>query len=191
MTRVDIPNTIKDLHPRVNLYFINCPITVDDAKRALHIYGPDVESLKGKTVRNRPVPIEDMTRVDIPNTIKILHPRVNLSADFFFVQGIAFLHSISRGYDFRTIEHITDFGSKYNKRKMLKGVKTCINVYYARGLEVSQLNTDNEFLCIEEDIRPVRLNVVAANEHVGNIERSTRTVKECTRCHIHRNPYER
>ena len=29
-------------------YFTDCPITVDDAKRALHIYGPDVESLKGK-----------------------------------------------------------------------------------------------------------------------------------------------
>ena len=33
--------------------------------------------------------------------------------------------------------------------------------------------------------------MVAVNEHVGNIERSTRTVKDCTRCHIHRNLYER
>lgn len=33
--------------------------------------------------------------------------------------------------------------------------------------------------------------MVAAGEHVGNIERSNRTVKECTRCHIHRCPYER
>ena len=80
-------------------YFRNCPLTVDDAKRALHIYGPDVESLKGKTVRNTPNAIEDMTRVDIPETLKDLHPHVNLSADYFFVQGIAFLHSISCGYD--------------------------------------------------------------------------------------------
>ena len=157
----------------------------------MHIYGPDVESLKGKTVRSRPAPIEDMTRVNMPDTIKDLHPRINLSADFFFVQGIAFLHSISRGYDFRTIDHIKDFRTKYDKMEMLAGVKACINVYHARGLEVTQLNTDNEFACIEEDIRPVKLNVVAANEHVGNVERSTRTIKECTRCHIHRNPYKR
>ena len=76
---------------------------------------------------------------------------------------------MSCGYDFRTIAHIKDFRNKYNKTDMLKGIKACINLYHARGLEVSQLNTDNEFTCIEEDIRPVRLNVVAANEHVGNV----------------------
>ena len=35
-------------------YFRNCPITVDDAKRVLHIYGPDKESLKGKSRRKKP-----------------------------------------------------------------------------------------------------------------------------------------
>ena len=35
------------------------------------------------------------------------------------------------------------------------------------------------------------MNVVATEEHVGDIERSVRTVKECTRCHIHQNPFER
>ena len=60
-----------------------------------------------------------------------------------------------------------------------------------RGLEVTQLSTDNDFTCIEEEVKPVRLNVVAAKKHVGDIESSMRTVKECTRCHIHRNQYER
>ena len=32
---------------------------------------------------------------------------------------------------------------------------------------------------------------MAVGEHVGGIERSGRTVKECTRCHVHRNLYER
>ena len=82
-----------------------------------------MESLKGKTVRRTPQAIEDIARVNIPDTLKDLHPHVNLSADFFFVQGIAFLHSISRGYDFRTIENIKDFGKKYNKTEMLTGIK--------------------------------------------------------------------
>ena len=36
----------------------NCPVTSDDAKRALKIYGPDVATLKGKTVKkqNRGIP---------------------------------------------------------------------------------------------------------------------------------------
>ena len=73
---------------------------------------------------------------------------------------------------------------------MTKGIKTYINVYHLRNLKVTHLNTYNEFRCINEEIRPVRLNMVVAGEHVGNIERSNRTGKEGTRCHIHRCPYE-
>ena len=76
-----------------------------------------MESLKGKTARKTPQVIEDITRVNIPDTLKDLHPHVNISADYFFVQGIAFLHSTSRGYDFRTTENIKDFGKEYNKAK--------------------------------------------------------------------------
>ena len=97
-------------------YFIDCPLTVDDAKRALHIYGPDIESLKGKMTRARPRKIMDAQRYEIPTTIKELHQKIHLSADYFFVQGIAFLHSMSRGYTFRTIEHHADYRTKYRNR---------------------------------------------------------------------------
>ena len=172
-------------------YFRNCPITVDDAKRALHIYGPDVEDLNGKTVRGKPNILEKSVMVTIPDTIIELHPRVDLSADYFFVQGIGFLHSISGGYNFRTVEHLKDFKKKYTKKSMLNGIKKCINVYHTRGLTVDSVNSDNEFGCIRDDILPTNLNMVAADEHVGDVERSIRTVKEGTRCHVHRLPYER
>ena len=100
------------------------------------------------------------------------------------------LESIST-LDSRTVEYIKNFGKKYNKAKMLEGVKRCINLYHSRDLSVIQMNTDNKFGCIKEEIRPIKLNMVAAGEHAGNIERYNRTVKECTRCHIHRCPYER
>ena len=88
------------------------------------------------------------------------------------------------------MEHHKTFSKKYKKADMVKGIKKCINLYHKRGLTVTQLNTDNEFECIEEDILPTRLNMVAANEHVGDVEVSIRATKECTRCHVHRNPYE-
>ena len=172
-------------------YFRNCPVTVDDAKRALHIYGPDIEGLKGNSVRKRPLPITELATVDIPDTLKDFHPTINFSANYFFIQGIAFLHTISRGYEFRTVECITDFRKRYDKSKMLKVIRKCINVYHSRNLRVTQLNVDNEFACIEDEIRPTRMNVVAAGEHVGDIERSNRTVQEGTRRLIHTNPYER
>ena len=96
---------------------------MDDAKRALHIYGPDIESLKGKMTRARPRKIMDAQRYEIHTTIKELHQKIHLSVDCFLLQGIAFLHSISRGYTFRTIEHHADYKTKYNKLDMLQGVK--------------------------------------------------------------------
>lgn len=81
------------------------------------------------------------------------------------------------------------FNKKYKKADMVKDIKKYIDLYHKRGLTVTQLNTDNEFGCFEEDILPTKLNKVAANEHVGDVEVSIRTTKECTRCHVHRNPY--
>ena len=78
----------------------------------------------------------------------------------------------------QTIENHAEFKRKYNKKDMLAGIRNCINMYHARGLTVVQLNGDNKLSSIEEDIRPTRLNIVAAGEHVGDIERSGRTIKE-------------
>ena len=59
-----------------------------------------------------------------------------------------------------------------------------ITIYHARGVHVNQINTDNEFEYIKNDILPTNLNVVAAKEHVGEIERSIRTMKKGTRCDV-------
>ena len=61
----------------------DCPITIDDAKRALHIYGPDPAHLKGKTTRRKPaaIPITDL--VPLPEDVVSTQKFVNLSVDFF------------------------------------------------------------------------------------------------------------
>ena len=109
---------------------------MNDANRELHIYGPDIESLKVKMTRARPRKIMDAQKYEIHTTIKELHHKILLSVDYFFVQGIAFLHSVSRGYTFRTIEHHADYKTKYNTLDMLQGVKKCVNLYHSRDLEV-------------------------------------------------------
>ena len=88
------------------------------------------------------------------------------------------MHSISRGYTYRTVEHNKSYNKKYKIADIVKGVKRCINVYHKRGLTVTQLNTDNEFGCITNDILPTRLNVVAENEHVVDVEASIKTTTE-------------
>ena len=56
-----------------------------------------------------------------------------------------------------------------------------INLYKTRGFEVKQINGDNEFMCISNEVLPVKMNIVAADEHVGEVERSIRTIKDGTR----------
>jgi hypothetical protein len=80
-----------------NNMITNFPITVDDAKRALVIDGPDLATLKGKTTRGQPTPhVPSFLAVPIPAPILKHYHKVTLCADFFFVQGQAFLHIISQ-----------------------------------------------------------------------------------------------
>ena len=48
------PSTSHMMHIIKNKQLTNCPVTVEDIKAAEDIFGPDVESLKGKTVRRKP-----------------------------------------------------------------------------------------------------------------------------------------
>ena len=55
---------------------------------------------------------------------------------------------------------------------------------------MTQLNSDNEFGCIEEEMRPMRLTMMAAGEHVRSVEQSNRTIQEGVRRLINKNPYK-
>ena len=127
----------------------------------------------------------------IPPTILYSHPAINLLTDYFFVQGVALLHFIPIGYSFRTVKHLLKYGWKYNQVEMEKDIKQYIHLYRMCGICVAQLNTNNEFTCIKESIRPVQVNVVTAEEHVGEVERPTTVVTEGTRCHVHICSYTR
>ena len=46
-------------------------------------------------------------------------------------------------------------------------------------------------MCITNDVLPIKMNIIAADEHVGEMERSIITIKDATRCHVHRLSYKR
>jgi len=166
----------------------NCPVTPDDAKRATIIYGPDIAAIKGKTTRSNAAPrAPTFVAVPIPAPILQHHRDVTLCADFFFVQGIPFYHTISRGIGFRTVALVTN----RNKSTILREARAVINLYQSRGLVVRDVHADNEFECIRDDIRPIDMNIVPADSHVGEIERSIRTIKERLRSCVHGLPFKR
>jgi len=171
-----------------NNYFRNLPITTQDAKRALYIYGKNIAEMKGKGIRKRPMSIQDIQTIDLPSEIKNIYDNIQVSVDYVFIQGIPMLHSISgKSYQFRTLQPV--YKSRADKSDILNGIKAIINIYQARGIKINQINGDNEFGCVKDAFIPTRLNIVAAEEHVGDVERSIRTLKDGIRTHISRLPY--
>lgn len=166
----------------------NCPVTPDDARRAHIIYGPDIAVIKGKTTRSDAAPrAPTFVAEPIPAPILKHHRNVTLCADFFFVQGLPFYHTISRDIGFRTVSHVSD----RTKSTILRETQSAIRLYHTRGLKVCDVHADNEFDCIREELWPIALNVVPADSHVGDIERSIRTIKERLRSCAHGLPFKR
>ena len=128
----------------------NCPVTPIDAKRALAIYGPDIATLKGKTTRAGAAPrLPAFEAVPLPPPVLEHHRNVVLCADFFFVQGHIFLHTISRDIHFRTVNSVPDrtrfHDGKGSYRRSFASTQT-------RGFNVCDLHVDNEYACLRHDV---------------------------------------
>ena len=87
---------------------LNCPVTHDDASRALAIYGPDVATLKGKMTRTGRSPSPHLHRRADPASGAQASLQCYPRSRFFYVQGNVFLHTISRGIGYRTVAPVAD-----------------------------------------------------------------------------------
>jgi hypothetical protein len=70
-------------------------------------------------------------------------------------------------------------------------MQAVLNMYEARGFNITRVEGDREFACITNDILPIQRNAADADDHVHEVERSIRTVKERTRCAVQRLPFKR
>ena len=59
------------------------------------IFGPDVGSLKGKTVRRNTVHVEDASPFVLPPNVIHNYKQITLCADIMFINKITFLMTIS------------------------------------------------------------------------------------------------
>ena len=85
----------------------NCPISHVDVLNVEHIFGPDVGSLKGKTVQQSPHPVQ-ITTFNVPAHIMEQCHHVQLAGDIMYVNKIPFLVTVSHWIKFGTVEVLYD-----------------------------------------------------------------------------------
>jgi hypothetical protein len=154
---------------------VNCPVTKADIVAAEQIYGPDVGSLKGKTVRRPPPTVKQMLE-PLPVELMQRFKMVTLCIDVMYVNNIAMLVSISRNIRFATVEALADKSGK----NLMTAIKSIVRLYRLAGFQVRRVLMDGEFTKIRDALSDIGIlyNETGRDEHVGEVERFIRTLKE-------------
>ncbi len=118
----------------------NCPIMTTNITNARTIFGPDLASIQGKTVQRTPAPVV-ADYVAVPCLLVEQNKVVTMAADVFFVDGMAFLITVSCRIKFITAEHVP-VRTVTNLSKHLTWV---LQVYERAGLIVRTILMDGEF----------------------------------------------
>ena len=164
-----------------------CLVTTADVMVAEDIFGTDMGALKGKTPRRRASKARPKL-IHIPNDIRNKIKDVTLCADIMFVNQMRFLITISRDIQFGTVEAMTNRKSK----SIAKAIGRVLGIYHRGGYTVHTAKMDGEFEHVREYLngQNIYLNTTARDEHVTEIERYIRTVKERVQATYNTLPFE-
>ena len=167
----------------------NCPVTRLDIMAAEDIFGPDVGSLYGKTVRRAPQATRMAQAAALPVEIMARYRTVTLTADIMFVNKMPFLITFSRNIRFGMVEKL---GSR-SDAMIMAGLHDVFKLYRGGGFSVDAMLMDGEFESLRGMFSAYRatLNTTAHDEQVGDVERYIRTVKEQARATYNTMPFER
>jgi hypothetical protein len=157
---------------------------VQDIDNANRIFGPDPANLRGETIRTKPEHVHT-EYVQIPRDFVEQHKYVTLVADVLFVNGLPFLVNSLRGITVVKVEYLKSRTAK----KLVHTLERVVHIYGMAGFIVQTALMDMEFKKLKDKFPNVILNTTAAREHVGEIEKKIRVVKERARCTTSILPY--
>jgi hypothetical protein len=162
----------------------NCPIKPEHITNANSIFGSSIAGVRGKTVRHKPEQVEPEPGC-IADNFHCLHRFVMLTADVMFVNGIAFLTTLSQKLRLGTVEQLPLCTATQLSHSLMKIVR----LYARTGFIVRVIMMDQEFDKVKDACKMVEINTTTAREHISEIKRFICTIKECSRALVSDLPY--
>jgi hypothetical protein len=163
-------------------------VTIQDIDVATKILGKNIAALKGNTTRSKTHPVA-RDYVKVPKELLKLHKEVFLTTDIFFVKNIPFFLTLSRKICVTAVNHLAD----RTVTQIFKAFEEMHQYYLQRGFHIMTVHADGEFTPLKTLIEAMpggpMVNLVSANEHVPEIERRIRVVKERCRATRHSLPF--
>ena len=144
--------------------------------RAIDIYGPNVESLKGKSVTPGTV------KHEVVHVPKLLEKTQKIHADICYVEKVPFLSSVVIPLGLLMTTHV----SNDKDIKVVKNAFTAqLTILSSKGFKVNTIiiDPDTVLSMLEHHLQGVDVNIVAPGMHVVIAEREIRLLKErCRAC---------
>ena len=155
----------------------NNPVTTEDINVVERNFGPDIGALKGKKTRKKPIKVID-DHIEIPKELIASQHAITLCIDIMNVNGLQFVTTISKSLRYRTAQFI----SSRSPKEYTKFIKEVIAMYRKAGFQVTHIYCDNKFKPLMTHLADkestIQINYSIPNEHVPDIERSIRVIKE-------------
>ena len=165
---------------------VDCPVTPTAVLNSNRIFGPPPEGVRGRTVRTTPDSVV-VDHVEIPRAILERHQRVILAIDVMFVNSVPFLVTVSRGLNLLT----TEYTPSRTAKQLAAGIRRVMDVYSRGGFVVGTILADNEFEPLRNLLPILAVNTTAAKEHVPEVERRIRLIKERGRGILNTLPFKK
>ena len=163
----------------------NFEITARDFQIADAIWGKDIASVKGKTVKR------STDAADITVSTKIVQRDQVLSIDIMFIEKLAILIGVATPLGLTIAYSLNNIVSKKSSRaaaEVRKGINHLLAVLASQNFRTSVIMSDGEGAVVslvdELGRLGVEVDISGAGGHVARIERKIRVIKERVRAHV-------